>query len=276
MAKPIDRSRKGASVAPVAGMATSPPDGWALHSPKYGFMRTDTGQNLVSLIELVQWLMQARKTHRPGAMRIMLDAITADALPCIYFTERDAPPAAYSDVYGGPWAALGPEVPSRFQDAHRAGRADPEFQRWQLQSKADQEADLLKERITAEVLYWLDKPGELADQATTKAVVSILTDKAGELWGYGQAVQSSTADAQPSTWPELVAYRKLHPGGPWTPEMLTVLATVKDARGMGAAAALAGELGVSVEAVNAALRRYRKRQPASTAGRVFRVAGNAK
>ena len=253
MAKPIDRSRKGASVAPVAGMATSPPDGWALHSPKYGFMRTDTGQNLVSLIELVQWLMQARETHRPGAMRIMLDAIKADALPCIYFTMRDAPAQAYSDWMASPWAEFGPQVPSRFQGVHRASRADPELQQWQRQSKADREADLLKERITADVRYWLDKPGELADQATKKAVVSILTDKAGELWGYGQAVQSSVADAQPSTWPELVAYRKLHPGGPWTPEMVAVLATAKDARGTGAAAALAGELGVSVEAVNAAL-----------------------
>ena len=102
--------------------------------------------------------------------------------------------------------------------------------------------------------------------------LAIRLDKAGELWGYGRAVQSSVADAQPSTWADLVQnYKQCKTDGmawQWTADRLKLLRDTKAARGTGAAAALAGELGVSVEAVNGALRRSRKRPSATPVGRV--------
>jgi len=60
-----------------------------------------------------------------------------------------------------------------------------------------------------------------------------------------------------------------------TPDTLKLLASEKGKRGAGAVKAIAGELGVSVTAINAALKRHRKRLPVTPASSVIGIRGAA-
>lgn len=254
----------------------TPHEGWVVHSQEFGFMRTDDGENLVSMVDVVRWLMNTIPIHRPGAIRMVTEAITVDVLPGVYFTSRDAAPVAYVALDSGPWAEFAPSVPVRFMGERLSGETAQALREWLSQPESARKADMLRERIESEVTHWLDNSAGLADPQTSKSVFAIPMRIAAKLWGYGLAEQLNPASAQPSTWPELVRQRKGHRGLPWTDVELQLLAQEKTRRGAGAVAAIAAELGVSVEAINGALRRSRKRQPASRAGRVVHISGSAK
>lgn len=273
MTKTTRQAGQGATVGPTD---ISPHEGWEVHSQKYGFMRTDDGESLVSLVDLVRWLMHVTPIHRAGAIRIVLDGLRPSALPSIYFTSRDEAAVSYSVLDSGPWAEFGPSVPVRYMGATRDGVPSLGLQEWLRQPLEDQKLDLLRDRIESEVTHWMTNPEGLADPQTTKSILSISMTKAAELWGYGLPAQSSPASVQPLTWPALVAARNGKKGEPWTHEALQLLASEKARRGPGAVASMAAELGVTVEAINGALRRTRKRQPAPVVGRVVRLSGAEK
>jgi hypothetical protein len=174
----------GRSAAPI-----NPPDGWELHSAKYGFMKTSDGEKLVSLLDVVKWLMQAREVHRPGALRIMLDALQPEALAWLYRVGRDRDPASCLLPKSDPWAQFVSDVPVRLMDVQRRGVADPELERWFAQPQERRDIELLKEGIESEAKYWFAHEAELDDTERVSSCTAILLCRAHSLWGLGTRIE---------------------------------------------------------------------------------------
>jgi hypothetical protein len=286
-------------VAMPPPLPIAPPEGWQQQTA-FGFQMADGKPpvRLVRLAEVLRWIESSKELPRAAALERLCDAMPVNVLEWCYQLHQTeyAQPLPSDCMFGfqtsaqieaamvkrentardramrpnsvTTWGGIQHQMPTWRVAVGRIVTAPAEpttpgqpallklIRAWWKWAK-------LRRDSTCDVL---DDP-----KAALPNSLAIRLDKAGELWGYGRAVQSSAADGQPSTWPELVAYRKRHPGVLWDDNMRKLLATEKDARGKGAAAALAGDLGVSVTAVNAALQRHRKRQSASTAGRVVSI-----
>ena len=254
--------KTSATVTPIASAVVTvvPPEGWKLHSNKYGFMRTDAGENLVSMIDIVKWLMLSRETHRPGAMSLMLDALTPSAFDWLYKTRHESPPSAYAVMRVDAWSQFGPEVPSRFAELHRRCSPDPELQRWLAQPTDVRELDLLKEAIGVETMYWLDNENQLADRRVDKYVFAILVQKAYVLWGYGIDT-SAPHQMEPANYADLKEWRKRQPLAPWTVTMVRLLQYEVAARAgqSGVRKTIGAELNISAARVGQLLSHTPKR-----------------
>lgn len=252
----------GATVTPIASAAVTvePPEGWKLHSNKYGFMRTDEGENLVSMIDIVKWLMTARETHLPGAMRLMSEALRPDAFDWVYLTRRDATPYAYAEMRNDDWAQFAPEVPLRFLELQRRAAKDAELERWLAQPAKIRELALLVERIEAETLHWLKDESGLADKNVEKSVFAILVQKAHVLWGYGIDT-SATHQKEPADYADLKEWRKRQPQAPWTVTMVRLLRYEVAARAgqSGVRKTIGAELNISAARVGQLLSHTPKR-----------------
>lgn len=293
--KPVD--------APAPAAPAPAPAGWEPHT-RFGVQRFDPSEagRLVRLATVLRWLEAAHELPRAVALDHLCDRIPPNALQWCYQLQ----PTGYA-VAVDPGCLFGYVTAERREEMQKARQQkeqqgvlrrnrgfvnnwDSQGPTWrrvavkfltELPEAAEPGVPALAKRIRS---LWsssklrrkstrdvLDDP-----EAAPLVALAIRLDKAGELWGYGQAAQATPEPAQPATWPELVAARKSKSGEPWTPEALQLLASEKAKRGAGAVASMAGELGVTAEAINGALRRTRKRQSATVTGRVVKFGSGAK
>ncbi len=227
-----------------AADAVEPLEGWEVKS-RYGFMRcgADPGDRLVSVYDVIDWLMKTRELPLGVAVDGVCCALEKNGDSGVYFLSNED----YATAVG-----LG------------SGFA-------KFRSKEDTTASRLKAALLMkahDLRRLVNAPGEdvefnASEQTPYEFVkqtqggglaLAVSIQKAFELWGWGRKASACDEAMQVVTqsgWSEIVAIKRANKNAPLSVEQKQVLAKEFEGRsGQGVAKSMANELGISVTAFN--------------------------
>lgn len=276
--RPIPHPVAAAADSTAQHRAPAPPEiepepGYTVHIGGYWLRRDGTpAGRLVRLADLVRWLMATRELPLTAAVDAVCTSLEGARPPMLYRLELDDYAARYD----------------KMTEWHRF--AFPENEQEQIQKMA---AHVVLARLAARNMRatWAMKrdaleklvntPGEDAEYSSADGSAFDFDQRCGNLsllpelcvdfpaahalWGWG--IETAAVHALPTDWPSLVQYRKDNPRADWgLGNQLAILdaelqrRTGKGATRPAAVVAMAGEIGISRQALGKVLDAERKRR----------------
>lgn len=249
----------------------------------FGHMAFEAGEGgrLVRLADVLRWLQASREIPRRDALNLLCEAMPAEVMGGLYWLQPAAfaTPVPATHTFGFPTAEqIEKRKATDRQNALQAG-----LERERQHGRFDGGWHLQNGRISAGYPeptepglpallkylrgYWVpnkrnpDPAYDVLDDPRVRyaTTLAIRLDKAHALWGYGHRVGAlqlpDVVSAAPATWAELLIFRKMHPGAPWSASQKGILKKEKSRRvalpgATGVAKAMAAELGITVTLVN--------------------------
>ena len=282
-------SSSSSNVHPLKPGASTvqPLEGWALESP-FGHMAFEPGDGgrLIRLADVVKWLQSSREVSRSEAVELLCAALPDDVTSGLYWLAgKNQGKARLIPVDFSFGFETAKQIEAR-ETKRQQNIADAALKRQIRSGRFGVGLNNSNEPIktnyptpTAPGLPALLKRLR-GDWSLSKLAVStcdILDDpkigyatflaipinKAHALWGYGQSGEPlalpDIAGVEPSTWEELVQFRKLNLRAAWSAAQKAILVKEKNRRLAGPGAAgiakdMAKELGLSVTLLNGLIR----------------------
>lgn len=260
------------------------PEGWNVQSA-YGTLKDVRGARLVRLEDIHAWLMTNKELSSTNAAAWIFSAFTFDAgspigllhgAAAVRTTLRILHPAEsaaeYSDYLGSLYfnelTTLFPYVPH-----HQFDRDTPEALLYAMGNVAGYVwAPAMQDGPEVDLNECLDSYTAEGDFPSADVCrnrlgrLAVTFQAAHQLWGWGAVADVVTLqavhipiDKEPSTFAELVRFRKEHKGSGWTPTQKEIVAaeanTRKDKPGArGVASGMAEELEITITRLNELIR----------------------
>ena len=270
-------------------VAVQPLVSWELESP-FGHMAFEPGDGgrLIRLAEVVKWLQSSRAVSRSEAVELLCAALPDDVMSGLYWLAGENQgkakliPAGFSFGFETAKQIEARETKRQQNIADAALKRQIKTGRFGLGLNNSYEPIKKSYPLPTEPglpsllkylrVWWslsklgLDSTCDILDDPKVPhaTLLAISISEAHALWGYGQSGEPlalpDIAGVEPSTWEELVQFRKLKVGAAWSAAQKAIVVTEKDRRlarpgAMGAAKDMAKELGVSVTLLNGRIRK---------------------
>lgn len=231
-----------------------PPDGWKLDSV-HGILRfgPEAGDKIVTLHDVVTWLMAVRELPFANAVEAVCSALEKNGLDGIYLLERTeyAKPVTRPSPFD---QFLPPRTGATIAKNLRATWLIEPWELARLVNTPDLEIAFDESKETP--FAHANRPGN------PSALYAITWALAHKYWGWGSVanvVQLQSVDVpiekEPTTFAQLVRFRKDHPGSEWTLNQKAILAREARTRhekpgAQRVSEAIADKLGITISRVN--------------------------
>ena len=267
---------------------------WRLEG-EFGHMAFEAGNTgrLVRLADVLRWLQSSRSLPRTDALKLLCDGLNVEAMGWLYWLQATTWAVPVSPVYTFGYATA-EQIAVRKETDGRQQR-----QAWLERERQNNRFCTPMTAISGRISTSYPEPTEPGLPALLKylqgwwtlstrrggtcdvlddlkiryaTTLAIRLDKAHALWDYGRTAvpvkdfdmtMIAPPDKLPTTWAELVDFRKRHPLATWCVTQKALVEPEKLRReavlgATGVAKVMAGELGISVTLLNNKIRQAKE------------------
>jgi len=248
--KPPSKQKVQATAPIVSTVEPPAPGGWQLKT-SFGFMSADgtPSGRLVRLADVLRWIEDTQSVPRAAAVKVFFEAMPPEIMQWLYWVQPSDYAKPVPPEYG-----FGFKSAEQIEQAKAVARQNALQKEWESQSRSFEpgwrfqgatmnggQISLSEPQPTEpgfpalfRVLerWWkqtkflktstvdiLDDPHNSLRLITT---LSILLDKAVEIWGYGRVL--AVVESSMETFDDLAKYRKANPTAKWNPKQREILA----------------------------------------------------